>query len=187
MKYIYYPTYARLDGLVTGVGLALVRIFRPAWWANVTSHGNILLACGVATIVAALGLCHYDYPNPSLPASVLFCFPTLALGFGLLVASAVCDRSVLKARIPGAAALATLAFSLYLTHKSVAHAVHLLLPSLTANADWEATGIYAISCLTFASLLYFAIERPFLRLRIRLSEKQAALLVEREVRFDPAL
>lgn len=27
MKYIYYPTYARLDGLVVGVGLAIVRTF----------------------------------------------------------------------------------------------------------------------------------------------------------------
>ena len=187
MKYIYYPTYTRLDGLATGVGLALIRTFRPHWWAKVAFHGNVLLACGLGTVVAALRLSGFDFPDPALPASVLFGFPVLALGFGLLVASAICDRSLLKVRVPGAATLAVLAYSLYLSHKSVAHAVHRLLPSLTTNANWQAAGIYTISCLAVATLLYFGIERPFLLLRMRRLERQTALLVEREVRFDPAL
>jgi peptidoglycan/LPS O-acetylase OafA/YrhL len=187
MKYIYYPTYSRLDGLTVGVGLALMRSFRPRWWAKFTAHGNVSLVCGLALVVAALRLCAYGFPDPGLPGSVLFSFPLLALGFGLLVASAVCERSVLRIRVPGAGGLAALAYSLYLTHKSVAHALHRLLPGLTAKADWKAAAIYAAGCLMVAALLYFGVERPFLRLRDWQAGRKPALAAEQEVRLDPAL
>jgi hypothetical protein len=29
---IYYPTWTRLDGLIAGVVMAAVRLFRPVWW-----------------------------------------------------------------------------------------------------------------------------------------------------------
>lgn len=187
MKFIYYPTYTRLDGLAIGVSLAIVRTFRPLWWSRIARHGNLLLVCGVATIAGALWLCNFDYPSPDLPASILFAFPALAIGFGLMVASAVCDGSLLKKRVPGAAPLAVLAYSLYLTHKSVAHVTHQLLPVLTAQADWRSVCIYFVACLGVATLLYFAVERPFLRLRSRRSARQKSALVESEVRLDPAI
>ena len=187
MRYIYYPTYSRLDGLAIGVSLAILRSFRPSWWSRIARHGDLLLVCGVATVIGALRLCNFDYPSPHLPASILFAFPALAIGFGLMVASAVCDRGMLKRRIPGAAPLAALAYSLYLTHKSVAHATHQMLPVWTAQADWRAVLIYSVACLSVASLLYFAVERPFLRLRLKRSAMQKSALVEREVRLDPAI
>jgi peptidoglycan/LPS O-acetylase OafA/YrhL len=187
MRYIYYPSYSRLDGLAIGASLAILRSFRPSWWSRIARHGDLLLVCGVATVIGALRLCNFDYPSPHLPASILFAFPALAVGFGLMVASAVCDRSVLKRHVPGAAPLATLAYSLYLTHKSVAHATHKLLPVWTAQADWRAVCIYSVACLSAASLLYFAVERPFLRLRFKRSARQKATLAEREVRLDPAI
>jgi len=187
MKYIYYPTYTRLDGLVVGVGLALMRSFRPAWWEKIARYGNVCCAGGVVLVLAGLWLCGFGFPGPDLPGSVLFAFPLLGLGFGLLVAAAVGERSVLHRRVPGAAGLAALAYSLYLTHKSVAHALHRLLPVLTAQADWKAAGIYAAGCLSSAALLYFGVERPFLRLRDGRRERPSALAVDREVRLDPAL
>jgi peptidoglycan/LPS O-acetylase OafA/YrhL len=187
MKYIYYPTYTRLDGLVAGVGLALLRSFRPAWWQKLTRYGTLYCVVGVALVVAALWLCGFGFPAAELPASVLFAFPLLALGFVLLVGAAVCERSILTVRVPGAASVAALAYSLYLTHKSVAHAMHRLLPALTAHADWKAAGLYAVGCLSFAALLYFGVERPFLRLRDSRRERRSPLDVDREVRLDPAL
>lgn len=187
MRYIYYPTYSRLDGLAIGVSLAILRSFRPSWWSRIARYGNLLLICGVATVVGALRLCNFDYPSTDLPASLLFTFPALAIGFGLMVASAVSDQSVLKMRIPGAAPLAALAYSLYLTHKSVAHVTHQMLPVWTAHADWRAVCIYAVACSSVASLLYFAVERPFLRLRFRRSARHKSSLAEREVRLDPAI
>ncbi len=187
MRYIYYPTYSRLDGLAIGVSLAILRSFRPSWWSRIARHGDLLLVCGAATVVGALRLCNFDYPSPDLPASILFAFPALAIGFGLLVASAVSDRGILKRRVPGAAPLAALAYSLYLTHKSVAHVTHQMLPVWTAQADWRSVCIYSVACLSVASLLYFAVERPFLRLRFKRSARQKSALAEREVRLDPAI
>jgi peptidoglycan/LPS O-acetylase OafA/YrhL len=187
MKYIYYPTYTRLDGLVVGVGLAVMRSFRPAWWAKVARYGNVCCVAGVAAVIAALWLCGFGFPGADLPGSVLFAFPLLAVGFGLLVASAVCERSILTRRVPGAASLAALAYSLYLTHKSVAHALHRMMPGLTAEPDWKAAGIYAVGCLSFAAVLYFGVERPFLRLRDWHCGRRDASVVDREVRLDPAL
>ena len=187
MRYVYYPTYSRLDGLAIGVSLAILRTFRPSWWSRITRHGNLLFIGGMATVVGALRLCNFDYPSPDLPASILFTFPALAIGFGLMVASAVCDRSILKRRVPGAAPLAILAYSLYLTHKSVAHVTHQLLPLWTAEADWRSACIYFVVCLSVASLLYFAVERPFLRLRYSRSARHKSALAEREVLLDPAI
>ena len=187
MKYIYYPTYSRLDGLVIGVGLAVVRTFKVRWWSAFTRHSGILALLGSAFVLGGLWLCGFDYPDSDLPLSILFAFPALACGFGLLVASAVSDKGLLRIRVPGASTLAALAFSLYLTHKSVAHAVHRLLPDLTAQVGWTSSAIYAVTCLCVASLLYFAIERPFIQLRVRRSVKQTESRTDREVRFNPAI
>src|SRR5665213_1111160 len=46
MRYIYYPTYSRLDGLAIGVSLAILRSFRPSWWSRIARHGDLLLVCG---------------------------------------------------------------------------------------------------------------------------------------------
>lgn len=187
MKYIYYPTYSRLDGLVMGVSLAAVRTFRVVWWARFTRHGGPLALVGFATVLGALWLCGFDYPSPDLSLSVVLAFPALACGFGLLVASAVCEKGWMGTRIPGASTLAALAYSLYLTHKSVAHATHLLLPGLTAEPGWLSSATYATACLSVASLLYFGVERPFLELRVRRCRRSAAAGVTSEVQLDPAI
>ncbi len=187
MKYVYYPTYSRLDGLIMGVSLAIVRTFRVHWWSRFTRHGGLLAFFGFACVLGALWLCGFDYPAPDLPLSVVFSFPALACGFGLLVASAVSENSFLKTRVPGTSTLAALAFSLYLTHKSVAHAVHLLLPVLTARAGWVSSSIYALTCLGVASLLYLGIERPLIALRVRRSSRPAASTTNREIHLDPAI
>ncbi len=187
MKYIYYPTYSRLDGLVVGVSLAVIRTFRRHWWSRFTKHGAPLTLLGFVCVLGALSLCGFDYPAPDLPLSILFAFPALACGFGLLVASAVSRDGFLTKRVSGAGTFAALAFSLYLTHKSVAHAVHLLLPVLTARAGWISSSIYAAACLGVASLLYLGIERPFIALRVRRSSRHVPFQTEREVQLDPAI
>ena len=50
---VYYPSYTRLDGLVIGVCLALIRTFRPTWWQAIIRHGHYLV---VASILFTLGL-----------------------------------------------------------------------------------------------------------------------------------
>jgi peptidoglycan/LPS O-acetylase OafA/YrhL len=82
--------------------------------------------------------------------------------------------------------LATLAFSLYLTHKEVAHLDRSYLPSLTASPDWKTVVVYAVTCLVAAGVLYGVVERPFMVLRDRF-ERRAPERVDAEMLREPAL
>lgn len=183
MERIYYPTYSRLDGLLIGVTLAVIRIFRPTWWAAVTQRGNTLLALGVCLTAAAIWIFKGDYPSPDDTFAILFGFPILSLGLGFVVASATCAKGLLNTRIPGAQLLATLAFSLYLTHKEIAHLDRLYLPWMNDNRGWLVAVIYAVSCIAAANLLYGCIELPFLRLR----DRRAKVTTEEIVLAESAL
>jgi peptidoglycan/LPS O-acetylase OafA/YrhL len=186
MKRIYYPTYSRLDGLVCGVALASIVTFRPAWWARVSHRGGGLFAAGLMIFGVALWVFKGDYPSFEQPAGILYGFPLVSVGFAFLVGAAVAQNGPLRLRVPGAQALATLAFSLYLTHKEVAHVDRAVFPWLEGNSGWLAACVYAGTCLAFAGLLYFGVERPFLLLRDRhLSGASHEPRVD--VRLDPVL
>ena len=114
-------------------------------------------------------------------------FPLLALGLGLLVVSSVStDGWLSRFSMPGARLLATLAFSLYLTHKEVAHIDREYLPVLTASPDWKAVLVYAVTCLTVAGVLYLFVERPFMLLRDRMEPRTNEAL-NAEMMREPAL
>ena len=190
MKYIYYPTYTRLDGLVFGVSLAALQLFRPAWWARIATRGHILLAAGVTFTAAATWAFAAHYPSPDHPLRVTFGLPLLSLGLALLVAAALATNGLARHRIPGAAPLAALAFSLYLTHKAVAHVARTLLPWMDGNRGWPAAGVYALTCVGAATLLSFAVERPFMLLRERHLSRIAQATGDRLTippELDPAL
>jgi peptidoglycan/LPS O-acetylase OafA/YrhL len=187
MKFLYYPTYCRLDGLLAGVTLACIRIFRPQWWARVSQRGTSLALAGLLVCGAAVLSFRGGYPNFDETTGILIGFPALAIGFALLVAAALANSGPLRLRIPGAKALATLAFSLYLTHKAVAHVDRVLFPSFTHDPTWRAASIYAVTCLAAAALLYACIERPFLLLRDRALAPARSATPGIEARLDPAL
>ena len=96
---------------------------------------------------------------------VVFGFPVLSLGLGLLVASSVSNNGWLRFRIPGAKLIATLAYSLYLTHKEIIHLVDLWFPSITEGHMLPWLAVYAGCSFLVASALYLCVERPFLILR----------------------
>lgn len=193
MRWIYYPTDTRLDGLVAGVALAAIRIFRPSWflaksgWAKVAGHGTSMLIGGLALVAAALWMFRWDYPNMEETAGIVVGFPVLSAGLGLVVAAATCNRGVIQIRIPGARGLAILAYSLYLTHKAVAHVDRAIFPWMEQSTSWLTAGIYALSCLAVAAALYFAVERPFLMLRARQTLKTRKSAILQEVQTDPAI
>src|SRR5262249_36681136 len=45
---IYYPTWSRLDGLLAGIALATLKIFRPSVWMRFVAQPNLLFAAGLA-------------------------------------------------------------------------------------------------------------------------------------------
>jgi peptidoglycan/LPS O-acetylase OafA/YrhL len=171
-EFIYYPSYTRLDGLLVGVTLAAIMVFRPGWWALAMQRGHSLEFAGFALVSCAVWL---FAERVSLGANV-FGFPILSAGLGLLLASSVSANGVLaRVRIPGAAALAVLAYSLYLTHKVVMHLDRLLLADWLPLEGIAGLPIFYVSCCAVAAALNLLIEQPFLRLRERLTARPPPL------------
>lgn len=164
VEVIYNPTYTRLDGLLAGVMLALAKAFRPTWWARALERAPLLLVAGLAGVFACMRIEAVSF------AGVTVGFPLLAVSLGLVVLAALSPRTWLgRFAVPGASQIAAMSFSLYLTHKQVFDWIHRRFgPSLEGH-DLLAFGLYNAAALAAAALLYFAIERPGLLLRDRLT------------------
>ena len=169
-KFIYYPTYARLDPLTMGVTLAAIECFRPKWWNGLTNSARWLWAPGLVAIIAALVLAE----DTLSIASCAFGFPLIAAGFAALLVCAVSPRLPLsRVAIPGAAFLATIAYSVYLSHKLTIHCVlGLFARRGITTSSLTAYLLMLASILILGSALFLAIERPFLQLRQRYAKRQ---------------
>lgn len=165
MTHFYYPTWCRLDGITLGVGLAALPHFHPKLWLRVVTAGNRLLAAAALSFTAAVLVLWQRY-------SFLCCtlgFTLLSLSFALLVAAALSERSALfDLHIPGVAAVATLSYSLYLTHSLALEAAAALARQLTLSLQsLPGLALVAAVLAVFSALLYRVVERPALALRAR--------------------
>lgn len=182
---IYYPTYTRLDSLLAGVVLACIKTFRPLWWEKMMFRGYLLCLSGLICCAWALWLFRDRFSF----SATLGGFPLMSLGLGLLVAFSISPqvlgwlRTVLphpwgdKIRAISAqsfSVMATLAYSLYLTHKAIGHLCSVHLSQYMQSGGWPAFAIAFSASIVTAALLYLAVERPFLRLRERLSARQSS-------------
>lgn len=188
---IYYPSYTRLDGLLTGVALATIRTFRPAWWQTLMQRGHALLLTGIVCVGCVVWMFrNHDLGSDTGSAmwGVIVGFPLLSLGLGLITASSVSKNGLLSGiKIPGAETIATLAFSLYLTHKAIGHLLMQQFPRITSPQGPASWLLYTVACLSAASLLHFAVERPFLHIRDHSIRHKSNAALEEEMRQDPAL
>lgn len=171
-KYIYYPTYSRLDGLLTGVLLAAIFQYRPAIRERINGWGNWLLLAGGLLITGAYFLC----TDPSSFYASVFGFPLVSLAYGVLVAAAASPSCVLYRFHPRVTSLiATLSYSIYLSHKAV---IHLTQEGVSRfNIERDSTLMFVICAITSVLgglLLRYLVEKPFLRLRDRLLQPVAA-------------
>ncbi|MDR7295099.1 peptidoglycan/LPS O-acetylase OafA/YrhL [Pelomonas aquatica] len=161
---IYYPTWMRLDGLLAGVVLAALRVYRPALWARLQARSTWLLMGGLATAGLALWLFR---DRTGLLANAVG-WPLLSLGLGLLVLSATAPRGWLgRWRVPGAGWVAAISYSLYLSHKLAMHAVHEWLAPMLPVQGLALFAVYAAAIVLVGAALHHAVERPCLRLRDR--------------------
>jgi peptidoglycan/LPS O-acetylase OafA/YrhL len=172
MVHIYYASVARFDEFVPGVALALLRQGHPALWQRVTRHGRAWFMAGVALTAAVLWafLRHDEAADGSRAAfTTIAGYPLLALGFGLLVLSALCPGAPLQRwRVPGARALALQSYALYLVHKPVfALLKPLLLRAGLAPQQPLALALLLGASIAAAALLYRVVEQPVMRWRDR--------------------
>lgn len=159
---IYYPSYTRLDGLLAGVLLATLKVFRPHFWQVLLTNSNKMLFLGVLSLALSIWIFKDRF---GLMATVIG-FPILSISLALIVASASSTSSILaKTKVPGAYVIATLAFSYYLTHKSVFHLVKTYGGELIQGNGYVSFFVYGFSATLVATVLYLSVESPFLKLR----------------------
>ncbi len=139
-----------------------------------------------SSLVAATCICKHrrrivlHETDPLTVAACVWQFPLVALGMALLLVCAVSERLPFqRVSIPGAAFLASVAYSVYLSHKLAIHwvlafcAAHQLKPDSAAGVALNLGVIVLVG-----TLLFFAVERPFLQLRRRTKYRPATLTSE---------
>ena len=168
--WIYYPTWTRLDPLVLGVVIAAIEKFRPRFWQRLTNSAIWLWVPALALIVYALWLGESDYINFN---ACVWQFPLIATGMAVLLICALSPRLPLRwFAIPGAAFVASIAYSAYLVQKLVIHSVaefcraHAIDPKTAPALIGGELCVYAA-----ATILFFTVERPFLKLRHRIAPR----------------
>jgi peptidoglycan/LPS O-acetylase OafA/YrhL len=165
---IYYPTWSRLDGLLAGVMLATIKIYRQALWARLQTHANGLMLLGLFIVACAIAL----FRDRAGLLSTVIGYPLLSSGLAFVVMAGSSTQSWLgKLKIPGAGWLALTSYSLYLSHKAVLHLADNLLGAQLAGHTALAFFVYALAVLMVGGILYYAVEQPFLKLRERLSTR----------------
>lgn len=165
-KYIYYPSYNRLDGLLAGVSISAVYQFLPGFWARLSRYGTQLTLLGLALLTAAYFLCE----DQTSFASSVFGFPLIALAYGCMVIGAISPQCFLyKWKSNLTTQIATLSYAVYLTHKGIIHITRQLLSTFNINNNLMLLTCI-ITCFCFAILLHQIIEKPFMKLRGRVIE-----------------
>lgn len=168
VEHLYYPTWTRLDGLLTGVMLAVLRIYRPEQWARLQARSTSVLLVAVAV----LGLAFWLFSERTGLLANALGWPVLSFGFGLLVLAATDPNGWLGRReLPGVCWLATVSYSLYLSHKIAMHLVHEHIAPSMESQGWLLFAIYVAAILLCGAALHYLVERPGLRLRDRLAAR----------------
>ncbi|WCK80381.1 acyltransferase family protein [Agrobacterium fabrum] len=175
LRDVYYPTYTRLDGLLFGVVLAAARFFKPQLCRQYLSP-KVTIPSGLIFVIAAL-ICFVDrgplagqgiFPVFQAQLGAVAGFPLISIGIALLFCAMLDLEHVLSRwPVPGAALVATLSYSLYLTHKSVFHVMRQLVGEENLQGSFGFV-VYLIASFVVAVVLWFCVERTFLRLRDRL-------------------
>src|SRR6266576_3241468 len=179
--WIYYPTWTRLDPLVFGVALAAIEKFRPTWWQRLINSAPWLCLPALGLIAYALYL--GETKNLTIAACV-WQFPLIAVGMAALLVCVVSPRIPLcRVVIPGAAFIASIAYSAYLIQKLVINAVE----QFCTNHNIALTSVPALICVELcvyaaATILFFIVERPFLQLRKRLAPRSRSSSPSRDAR-----
>ena len=170
--WIYYPTWTRLDPLVFGVMIAAIEKFRPRLWERLANLAIWLWLPALALIVYALWLGEGDHINFT---ACVWQFPLIATGMAVLLVCALSPRLPMRRiAIPGAAFVASIAFSAYLVQKLAIHGVTEFCQAHGIDTE-SAPALIAVELCVYAAatILFFTVERPFLQLRHRVAPRAA--------------
>ena len=177
---IYFPTWNRLDGLLAGVVLASLKIFRAQWWRQAQAYANLAWVAGLGVVAFAMWLFR---ERTGLLANAIG-WPVLSAGFALLVFAGTTRASWIgRWSIPGIGWLAAASYSLYLVHKGIFHMVDTSFGERLAGHSLIALAVYGLAAVAAAAALHYGVEQPFLRLRDWLLDRKTTTPTRGE---DPA-
>lgn len=160
-KYVYYPTYNRLDGLMMGVSIAAVSQFLPAWWNRFTKYHWLFFIAGLGMLTGAWFVCE---DQMTWEATVIG-FPMVSLGYACLLVAAVSPGNFLyKWNSTVTTFIAVLSYAVYLTHKGAIHITQDLLEDKGIDPNWMMVVCVIVSVL-FGLILRWVVEKPFMKLR----------------------
>ncbi|WP_221452800.1 acyltransferase family protein [Mucilaginibacter sp. FT3.2] len=162
-RFIYYPTYNRLDGLLIGVGIAGLYTFYPHMKERINKYSNIVMVAGLAILIAAYFV---GTPQASF-RNTIWGFPLIAVGYGLIVAAVVCPGNILyNAKSKVTSQIATLSYGIYLIHKLMIHVTQIVLEKAGIDKNSNLMMLCCLlSTIAGALVLRYAIEKPSLKLR----------------------
>ncbi|RYU90708.1 acyltransferase [Mucilaginibacter terrigena] len=162
-KYIYYPTYTRLDPLLMGIAVSALYNYRPAFGSKIVRVVNWLIPIGILVLVAA----YYINRNEASIISVVFGYPVVAIGYGLIVMAAVHPSCFLyKYRSAVTEKIAMLSYSLYLSHKGLMPLTQKLIAPYGFSPNSNITMLICfVVVVAGAILLHIVVEKPFLKMR----------------------
>jgi peptidoglycan/LPS O-acetylase OafA/YrhL len=167
LRTIYYPSWARLDGLAAGAALAWIGVFHAETWRRYVASRNWFW-CLVG--LGGIGLSILLFTDRFGFWATVIGFPMLAFGFAALVAGLASPAFRLPSPMQRViTAVALMSYSLYLVHKPVFHLV-----AEKAGAWCDSHHVPLIVPAWTAAILvggaaYLAVERPFLQLRSALA------------------
>jgi peptidoglycan/LPS O-acetylase OafA/YrhL len=168
--WIYYPTWTRLDPLVLGVLIAAIEKFRPQFWQRLTNSAIWLWLPALVLIGYALWLGETEHINFN---ACVWQFPLVAAGMAALLICALSPRLPLRRfAIPGAAFIASIAYSAYLVQKLAIHGTAEFCRTYGVDTQSMPALIgVELSVYATATILFFTVERPFLQLRRRIAPR----------------
>jgi peptidoglycan/LPS O-acetylase OafA/YrhL len=169
-KWIYYPTWTRLDGLLVGVSIAALLEFKLNFSTKILNYGNLLFVTGLIIFATTYFVCADE---ESLIATV-FGFPLVAVGYGFIVLSALSPKCFLyKYESKITTKIATLSYGIYLIHKIAIHVTQTQFSKINIINDSNIMFLICIVTVFIISLLLNeTIEKPFLKLRKKILSRK---------------
>ena len=161
---IYIPTHLRLDGLLYGIFLASLRVFREDLWNKLKEYKSLFYFVGCTSLISAFWFSEHRYEVLQMS----FSFTLMALSFSTLLIPLFHETfDMTKTSSQITAHIAKLSYPIYLLHYPSFYLIDVIFHFLGIkneqgylNFIFTMVFIYAISF--FAN---FLIEDPMLRLR----------------------
>jgi peptidoglycan/LPS O-acetylase OafA/YrhL len=159
---VSYAIYARLDSLIWGVLIAVVRVRRADWYAWLAAHG-----APIGLVCAAVGVMLLVDAPRWLVASIVLGHTAMTVGAALLIPALERWQTLGGPRRDWLVrSVALISYSLYLYHIMWEQRVYLWFGSATTWSEWvRNVAVYLGGAVLLATLSYRLVEVPVLRWR----------------------